>query len=158
MTGNKGTRLNIIIVNPHQCPNLAFVKIKIDFDRVKRSAMNIFFVIDDEIVTPQLTGSILPGITRDSVLQLSRSWGMKTIERRISIEEVMERIENGSLTEIFGAGTAAVISPVGVLHYKGKDHLIQDDIGPMAERFYDAVTGIQYGRTNDPFHWLEPID
>ncbi len=121
-------------------------------------SMNIFFVIDDEIVTPELTGSILPGVTRDSVLQLSRSWGMKTTERRISIEEVIEKIENGSLTEMFGAGTAAVISPVGVLQYQGKDYVIQDDIGPMAERFYDEVTGIQYGKTNDPFHWLEPID
>ncbi|MBF0276570.1 MAG: branched-chain amino acid aminotransferase [SAR324 cluster bacterium] len=120
-------------------------------------SMNIFFVIDDEIVTPQLTGSILPGITRDSVLQLSRNWGLKTTERRITIEEVIEGIENGRLTEIFGAGTAAVISPVGVLQYKGKEYVIQDDIGPMAERFYDEVTGIQYGKTNDPFQWLEPI-
>ena len=83
-------------------------------------SMNIFFVIDDELITPMLSGSILPGITRDSVIQLGRSWGLTVTERKISIDEVMEAHESGRLKEIFGSGTAAVISPVGELKYDEK--------------------------------------
>ncbi|MBF0287698.1 MAG: branched-chain amino acid aminotransferase [SAR324 cluster bacterium] len=121
-------------------------------------SMNIFFVIDDEIITPQLTGTILPGITRDSVLQVGKHWGLTMTERRISIEEVMEAVENGALTEIFGSGTAAVISPVGELHYHGKKYIIKDGkTGPCARRFFDEIVGIQYGKVEDPFRWLEPV-
>ncbi len=121
-------------------------------------SMNIFFVINDEIVTPQLTGTILPGITRDSVLQLSRSWDLKTSERRITIDEAVQAIEDGSLTEIFGSGTAAVISPVSALHYQGKEHPIGNGAtGPIARRFFDEIMRIQYGKAQDMFQWLEPI-
>ena len=120
--------------------------------------MNIFFVIDNEIITPQLTGTILPGITRDSVLRLSRSWGLKTSERRITIDETVRAIEDGSLTEIFGSGTAAVISPVSALHYREKEHSIGDGTtGPIARRFFDEIMGIQYGKAQDLFQWLDPI-
>ncbi len=121
-------------------------------------AMNIFFVINDEIVTPQLTGSILPGITRMSVLELGKLWGLEVKEIRISIDEVLNGLKEGSVTEVFGAGTAAVITPVGILSYKGEDHLIGNgETGPVATRFYEHLTGIQYGKEKDPFGWIEAI-
>ena len=121
-------------------------------------SMNIFFVINDEIITPQLTGTILPGITRRSILELGRHWGLKMIERRITIEEVVQSIENGQLTEIFGSGTAAVISPVGELRWQNNNYLVgEKKIGKVAQRFFDYLTGIQYGREEDRFHWLERI-
>ena len=121
-------------------------------------SMNIFFVIDDSIVTPMLTGSILPGITRMSVIELGKNWGLNVEERRITIDEVLKGLEDGSITEIFGAGTAAVISPVGILAYKGDDFKVGNgETGPVAMRFYEKLTGIQYGRELDPFGWLELI-
>ncbi len=121
-------------------------------------SMNIFFVIDDNIVTPMLTGSILPGITRMSVIELAKNWGLNVEEKRISIDEVLNGLENGSVTEVFGAGTAAVISPVGILAHKGKDFQVGNgETGPVAMRFYENLTGIQYGRESDPFGWLELI-
>ncbi len=122
-------------------------------------SMNIFFVINDEIITPELVGTILPGITRKSVLQLAKRWGLKTNERRISIDEVIQAIEDKTLTEIFGAGTAAVVSPVGELRYQGKSHQIGDGkTGPSARRFFDELMGIQYGLVQDSFQWIEPIE
>jgi branched-chain amino acid aminotransferase len=121
-------------------------------------AMNIFFVVDDEIITPELNGSILPGITRDSVIKLAKHWGMKVLERKISIDEVMAANISGKLTEIFGSGTAAVISPVGELKYG--DNLISvgdGGVGPVAQRFFDAIQGIQYGSIEDPMGWIEPV-
>ncbi len=133
-------------------------------DAVERSfieevgAMNIFFVIDGKIVTPQLTGSILPGITRMSVLELGKLWGLEVEERRISINEVLRGIENGSVSEVFGSGTAAVITPVGILSYKEEEYNIGDGhTGPMAIRFYEQLTGIQYGKEPDNFDWVELI-
>ncbi len=121
-------------------------------------SMNIFFVIEGTIVTPMLTGSILPGITRMSVIELAKYWGLNVEERRITIDEVLSGIENGSVTEVFGAGTAAVISPVGILAHKGKDFRIRNgETGPVAIRFYKHLTGIQYGKESDPFGWLELI-
>mgnify|MGYP001368103367 FL=1 len=121
-------------------------------------SMNIFFVIRDEIVTPQLNGTILPGITRLSVLELARHWGLKVSERRISIDEALSGLEDGSVQEVFGAGTAAVISPVGLLHYQGHSHQVGDGTtGPVARRFFDALTDIQYGRSEDPFGWVETV-
>ena len=120
--------------------------------------MNIFFVIDDSIVTPMLTGSILPGITRMSVIELAKHWGLHVEERRITIDEILKGLEDGSVTEIFGAGTAAVISPVGILAHKGKDFQVGNgETGLVAMRFYEHLTGIQYGRESDPFGWLELI-
>lgn len=122
-------------------------------------SMNIFFVIDDELVTPALTGSILPGITRASVLKIaSEKWGMKVSERRISIDEIMEADKKGSLKESFGTGTAAVISPVGNIKFGESIITINNgEVGPIAKKAFDTITGIQYGRMEDPFGWIEEI-
>ncbi len=117
-------------------------------------AMNIFFKIDGKVVTPQLNGSILPGITRDSVLTLCREWGYETEERRISVDELIEAQKSGKLEEVFGTGTAAVISPVGKLRYKDDVMTIGDGgIGELSQRLYDTVTGIQLGTKEDKFSW-----
>jgi branched-chain amino acid aminotransferase len=122
-------------------------------------SMNIFFVIDGEVVTPALQGSILPGITRDSVLQLGRMWGMNVSERRIAIDDVLNAGETGKLQEVFGSGTAAVISPVGQIKYGDRLVTVGDgQVGPLAKRFYAAITDIQYGRAKDPKGWIVPID
>ncbi len=121
-------------------------------------SMNIFFVIDDEIITPALNGSILPGLTRDSVIALARHWGMQVTERKISIDEVFDAHESGHLKEIFGSGTAAVISPVGELKYGDKViHVGNGMVGPMAQKFFKTITDIQYGFTEDPMGWIEPV-
>jgi branched-chain amino acid aminotransferase len=121
-------------------------------------SMNIFFVIRDEIVTPRLNGSILPGITRDSVIQLAKRWNLKVSERLIGIDELMDAHAGGELSEIFGAGTAAVISPVGELKYGDRVITIGDGrVGPLAHRFYDAITDIQFGRIDDYMDWIEPV-
>ena len=121
-------------------------------------AMNIFFVINDEIVTPQLTGSILPGITRMSVLELGKYWGLKVKEGLITIDEVLNGLKDGTVSEVFGAGTAAVISPVGTLSYKGEDYKVSSgETGPVSMRFYEQLTGIQYGKEADHFDWVEAI-
>ncbi|MFH1155773.1 MAG: branched-chain amino acid aminotransferase [Pseudomonadota bacterium] len=121
-------------------------------------AMNIFFKIGDELVTPALNGSILPGITRDSVLHLARKWGMKVSERKISIDELAETHRNNTLSEAFGSGTAAVISPVGELRY-GDDimTIAGGNIGPMALKFHKAITEIQYGLADDTENWIDSV-
>lgn len=117
-------------------------------------AMNIFFKIDGTVVTPMLSGSILPGITRDSVLTLCREWGIPTEERKISVEELLEAQKNGKLEEVFGTGTAAVISPVGKLRYKDDVMVIGNgEIGELSQKIYDTVTGIQLGRIEDKHGW-----
>ena len=122
-------------------------------------AMNIFFVIDGVVVTPALQGSILSGITRKSCLDIVRSWGMKAEERRISIDEVVEAYKAGKLDEVFGTGTAAVISPVGHLRYGDLVMTINDNkIGAISQRLYDELTGIQWGRVEDKFGWTVKID
>ncbi|MFO7666560.1 MAG: branched-chain amino acid aminotransferase [Desulfobacterales bacterium] len=122
-------------------------------------AMNIFFVIDDEIITPVLNGSILHGITRDSVIALAREWKYKISERRISIDEVMDAHKSGRLKEVFGSGTAAVISPVGELKYMGKViHISGGKVGPMANKLFKALTDIQYGREKDTMGWIEVVN
>lgn len=122
-------------------------------------SMNIFFVINDEIITPMLNGSILPGITRDSVIALGKKWGMKVTEKRISIDEVINSHQSGKLQEIFGTGTAAVVSPVGELKYADQIITIGDGkVGPIAHKFYDAITDIQYGKIQDPFGWIIPVE
>ena len=121
-------------------------------------SMNIFFVIDNELITPMLSGSILPGITRNSVLQLAQSWGMKVGERKISIDEVVAAHTKGTLNEIFGSGTAAVISPVGELKYGDAVLPIgQGKVGPVAQKFFDAIMDMQYGRAEDVMGWIEPV-
>jgi len=121
-------------------------------------AMNIFFLIDDELITPILNGSILPGITRDSVISLAKMWNVKMTERKISIDEVIDANASGKLSEIFGSGTAAVISPVGELKYGDKVITVGDGtVGPMANRLYKAISDIQYGKMEDPNGWIEPV-
>ncbi len=118
-------------------------------------AMNIFFVIDNVVVTPALVGSILHGVTRKSVIEFLMSHGYKVEERRISVEEVVKAQKEGRLNEVFGTGTAAVISPVGVLHYKGEDLIVNDNkMGKIASYAYDNITGIQNGRLNDDYGWV----
>lgn len=119
---------------------------------------NIFFVIDDVLVTPPLHGSILPGITRDSVIQLAKDWGMKVDERRISIDEIITAAENGTLTESFGTGTAAVISPVGDFCFKDKCYTIKNgNIGPVSQKLYDQLQAIQFGDQEDSHGWVVPV-
>ncbi len=122
-------------------------------------SMNIFFVIDGELVTPELNGSILAGITRDSVLKLAAHWKMPATERKISIDEVMEAHQTGRLTEIFGSGTAAVISPVGTLKYEDRILNLGDGtVGPVAQKLFDAIMDIQYGRSPDGMGWIEALE
>ncbi|MDL2289602.1 branched-chain amino acid aminotransferase [Clostridia bacterium OttesenSCG-928-F22] len=117
-------------------------------------SMNIFFQIDGELLTPPLEGMILPGITRNSVLQLAKEMGVKASERSFSIDDVITAQKNGKLNEAFGTGTAAVISPVGLLQYKGVDYVVNDNkIGPLAQKMYDRLTGIQYGEEAESYGW-----
>ncbi|MHA1820891.1 MAG: branched-chain amino acid aminotransferase [Promethearchaeota archaeon] len=120
--------------------------------------MNMFFVLDDEIVTSPLTGSILPGVTRDSVMQILKDKGYKVTERKVSIDEVIEDSNSGKLKEAFGTGTAAVITPVGALNYKGKDYIINDKkVGKLTQELYDYLTGIQYGKIEDKYGWIVKV-
>lgn len=117
-------------------------------------AMNIFFKINGTVVTPELNGSILPGVTRDSALELCRMWGIPVEERRISVDEVVKTAENGEMEECFGTGTAAVVSPVGELRYEQEKMPIgENKIGELTQRIYDTITGIQLGRIQGPEGW-----
>lgn len=119
---------------------------------------NIFFLIENKLVTPPLAGTILPGVTRDSVIKLAKYLKVKVAERPISIHEVIESSRNGKLKEAFASGTAAVISPVGQIHYRGRDYLInQGKTGPLAEKLYNEILAIQYGAQEDPFGWRMKI-
>ncbi|MFZ4440495.1 MAG: branched-chain amino acid aminotransferase [Syntrophales bacterium] len=119
---------------------------------------NMFFVIGDELITAPLTGSILPGITRDSVIRLAKSWGMAVSERRLSMDEVMTAIGSGALREAFASGTAAIVSPVGQIYYREKEHPIGGGkTGPLTERLYNEILQIQYGMKDDPFGWSMKI-
>jgi branched-chain amino acid aminotransferase len=121
-------------------------------------AMNILFVIGSQLVTPPIGGTILPGITRKSVLQLAGDLGLEPVEREISIDEVIDGIDSGQVSEVFGAGTAAVISPVGKIGYRGKDHVINDNkTGPWAQKLFDTLTGIQYGKLEDKHNWVHVV-
>ena len=122
-------------------------------------AMNMFFIIDGEVLTPELVGSILPGITRKSTIELCKSWGMKVSERRITIQEIADAYKAGKLEEAFGTGTAAVISPVG--HLKWGDMVMEingNKIGAVSQKLYDTMTGIQYGRLPDENGWIVKIN
>ena len=120
--------------------------------------MNVFFKIGDEVVTPELQGSILSGITRMSAIELMRSWGMNVSERRISIQEVADASKEGRLEEAFGTGTAAVISPIGELKWGDDIMKINDGkIGPLSQKLYDTLTGIQWGNLPDPMAWTYEV-
>ena len=121
-------------------------------------SMNVLFKIGGKIVTPALNGSILPGITRKSCLQLLRDKGYEVEERRLSVDELIGAARDGSLEEAFGSGTAAVVSPIGSLYYKGETFVISGGgIGPVAQDLYDTLTGIQWGRVEDPYGWSQVI-
>ena len=117
-------------------------------------SMNIFFKIDNKIITPMLNGSILPGITRDSIITLCKEFGYEVEERKISLDEVLEAGNNGKLEEVFGTGTAAVVSPVGELINKEQKLIINNgEIGNLSLKLYETLTGIQYGKLEDKYNW-----
>lgn len=121
-------------------------------------AMNVFFKINGEVVTPSLEGSILPGITRDSVIHLLKHWGVKVIERRVSVQELFDAHKNGKLDEAFGTGTAAVISPIGELNWNENIIKLSDGkIGELSAKLYETLTGIQNGIVRDEFGWMVEV-
>lgn len=121
-------------------------------------SMNIFFAIGDELITPQLNRSILSGVTRDSVIKLAKSWGLKVVERKISIDEIYETHASGELKEIFGSGTAAVISPVGMIKFQGKEITIGNgEVGEISAKLFKELMDIQYGKAEDSFNWIRPL-
>jgi len=121
-------------------------------------AMNVFFVIDNKVITPKLSGSILPGITRKSTLEIAKSLGFEVEEKLISIDDVVSALEKGKLQECFGTGTAAVISPVGELIYKDTKYVINNNkIGQISQKLYDTLTGMQYGKIEDTFGWTVQV-
>ncbi len=121
-------------------------------------AMNIFFKIDGKVITPMLTGSILPGVTRRSCIELCKKWGYEVEERRISADELTEAAKNNTLEEVWGTGTAAVICPVGHLRKGDEVFKIQDGgIGTLSQKLYDAVTGMQVGKVEAPEGWIVEV-
>lgn len=121
-------------------------------------AMNVMFKIDGKVVTPALLGSILPGVTRKSIIELLKDKGYEVEERLLSVDELIEAAENGKLEEMWGCGTAAVVSPVGRLGYKGKDYIINGGkIGELTQMLYDELTGIQWGKKPDKHNWIVKI-
>jgi branched-chain amino acid aminotransferase len=121
--------------------------------------MNIFFVIGDELVTPPLSGSILPGVTRDSVLRIARDWRWKVSERLVGMDEVSKAVRDGALREVFGTGTAAVISPVGTLSYRGEEFTVNGGrVGELSRKLFHEITGIQNGEIPDRYGWVHKAD
>ena len=121
--------------------------------------MNIFFKINGKVVTPMLNGSILPGVTRSSCIELCKLWGYEVEERKVSAKELFEAALDGSLEEVWGTGTAAVISPVG--HLREGDKVVQiadGGIGTLSQRLYDTVTGIQLGKQVGPEGWVVEVN
>ncbi len=122
-------------------------------------SMNVFFKINGEIITPALNGSILPGITRDSIIELLKHWGLPVSERRISMEEVHEAHKLGQLEEAFGTGTAAVISPIGEFLWNGEKMLVQSgETGELSRKLYDTLTGVQTGKVADELNWTTKVE
>lgn len=122
-------------------------------------AMNVFFKINGEVITPALSGSILEGVTRKSVLQLLAHWGVPVTERKLSMEEIYEAHQKGELEEAFGTGTAAVISPIGELNWKDEKLVVNDgQTGELSKKLYDELTGIQTGKVEDPFNWVVEVE
>ena len=122
-------------------------------------AMNVMFKIDGEIVTPMLTGSILPGITRKSCIEVLKTMGYKVNERLLSVDELIDALENGKLDEAWGTGTAAVVSPIGRFSYNGKEYDVNGGkIGDVTQKLYDTLTGIQWGKLEDTYNWIFKIN
>lgn len=121
-------------------------------------SMNVMFKINGEIVTPELTGSVLPGITRKSCVELLKEKGYKVSERLISIDELYDAAKNGTLEEAWGTGTAAVVSPIGWLSYKGEEFIVNNGvIGEVTQALYDELTGIQWGKVEDTHGWSHKV-
>ncbi|MBB3113509.1 branched-chain amino acid aminotransferase [Paenibacillus phyllosphaerae] len=121
-------------------------------------SMNVFFKIDGTVYTPSLNGSILAGITRDSIIHMLKSWDIPVVERPITIEELYEAGANGTLEEAFGTGTAAVISPIGEMNWQDKPLVIRDgSTGELTAKLYDTLTGIQNGDIEDPYGWTVEV-
>jgi branched-chain amino acid aminotransferase len=121
--------------------------------------MNIFFRFGDEVLTSPLTGSILPGITRDSVIEVLKRWGVPIRERLFTIDEVVAGLKDGTVREVFGSGTAAIISPVKAICYRSQVYKVGDGkTGELSQRLYDYILGLQFGEQPDPFGWVERID
>lgn len=121
-------------------------------------SMNMFFAYEDRVVTAPLSGSILGGVTRDCVLKLADSLGFQVEERPLDIDQLILDVREGRVKEAFGSGTAAVITPVGTLGFKGDDYTVADGgVGNLTQKLYDTLTGIQYGRIPDPFGWVRKI-
>ena len=117
-------------------------------------AMNVMFKIDGKIITPALLGSVLPGITRKSCIELLKDWGYTVEERQISVDELFESAKNGKLEEAWGTGTAAVVSPIGRLFYNGEEYTVSDNkIGELTQKLYDNLTGIQWGKIKEEKGW-----
>ena len=115
---------------------------------------NVFFLIGDELITPPLGGSILPGVTRDSVIQIARTWNIRVSERPIPMDELLDASAKGSLKEAFASGTAAIVSPIGKFSYRGQEIIINNEtIGTLTEKLYNEILQIQYGEKDDPFAW-----
>ncbi|HUA76534.1 MAG TPA: aminotransferase class IV, partial [Acetobacteraceae bacterium] len=120
--------------------------------------MNLMVRIGEEVITPPLDGTILPGVTRDSALTLMRSWGLQVSERPLAIDTLIAAARDGTLAEVWGTGTAAVVSPVGEIGWRGERVKVGDARpGPLTRRLYDALTGIQYGTAPDPFGWTVTV-
>ena len=120
--------------------------------------MNVMFKIDNKIITAPCDGTVLPGVTRDSILHILKDWGYEVEERHLSIDELMEAGRKGKLEEAFGTGTAAVISQVGELYYKGETVTINDfKTGELTQKLYDTLTGIQWGNVKDTYGWTRIV-
>ncbi len=118
-------------------------------------SMNVMFKIAGKIITPALTGSVLPGITRKSCVELLRGWGYEVEERLFSVDELIEAAKNGTLEEAWGTGAAAVVSPIGHLYYDGAEYTVSDNkIGALTQKLYDNLTGIQWGKCEDTHGWM----
>lgn len=121
-------------------------------------SMNVMFKISGKIITPSLTGSVLPGITRKSCIELLHAWEYEVEEREITVDELIACAENGSLEEAWGTGTAAVISPIGEISFEGKSHcLCNGEIGETTQRLYNSLTAVQWGRAEDTFGWIVKV-
>jgi branched-chain amino acid aminotransferase len=121
--------------------------------------MNIMLKIGNEVITPPLNGSILPGITRDSTIKILENWNIPLVEKQISIDEVMQSGSNGTLEEMFGTGTAAIISPVGSIHYKENSVIINNgNVGELSQKLFDEITAIQYGSKDDVYNWIDTVE
>lgn len=121
--------------------------------------MNVMFVWNGKLVTPELNGSILPGVTRRSILAMAKDWGMRVEERKIAVDELLEACKNGEVQEAFMCGTAAVVTPIGGFAW-GKENVVvnHNKIGEMTRKIYDVLTGIQWGMREDPYGWTVKID